>query len=171
LESYKSNVKLNKLLVGVEAIKGETINKFYKLNKDIEIVNGYGPTEATICSTFYKVKGNEVQDKSVPIGRPVGNTSIYILNSLLKAVPAGIAGEIFISGTGVARGYLNKPELTAERFVDNPFEAGTKMYKTGDLARWLPDGNIEFLGRADNQVKIRGYRVELGEVENRLLKS
>ncbi|MGB7604816.1 MAG: amino acid adenylation domain-containing protein [Lutisporaceae bacterium] len=169
LKIDKNNVKLKKLLVGVEAIRGETLNKFYDLNEDIEIVNGYGPTEATICSTFYRVSKNEVLDKTVPIGKPVGNTSIYILNKFLKAVPVGIVGEIYISGASVARGYLNKSELTSEKFVENPFKPGTKMYMTGDLASWLPDGNIEFLGRRDNQVKIRGFRIELGEIENKIL--
>ncbi|WP_443659035.1 non-ribosomal peptide synthase/polyketide synthase [Clostridium algidicarnis] len=169
-ELKKSNreIKLNKLLVGVEAIRGKTLNNFYELNKQIEIINGYGPTESTICSTFYKVNGDEIEDKVVPIGKPVGNTKIYILNNN-KLQPICVPGELCISGDGLARGYLNKPELTSEKFVDNPFDQGTRMYKTGDLARWLPDGNIEFLGRIDNQVKIRGFRIELGEIESRIL--
>ena len=168
VKKSQEEVKLNKLLVGVEAIRGKTLNNFYELNKDIEIINGYGPTEATICSTFYKVNGNEANEKILPIGNPVGNTRIYILDNN-KLQPIGVLGELCISGNGLARGYLNNPQLTAEKFVDNPFEQGTKMYKTGDLARWLPDGNIEFLGRIDNQVKIRGFRIELGEIENKLL--
>ncbi|OOM76971.1 gramicidin S synthase 2 [Clostridium puniceum] len=171
IKSYRNNVKLKKLLVGVEGIKGETLNKFYDLNENIEIVNGYGPTEATICSTFYKITGNENPTKDVPIGRGIGNSEIYILDKYSKAVPIGIKGELYISGDGVGRGYLNKPELTVEKFIDNPFKIGTKMYKTGDLAKWLPDGNIEFLGRIDNQFKIRGFRVELGEIEHKLLQN
>ncbi len=169
LKKSKRKVKLNKLLVGVEAIRGKTLNNFYELNKDIEIINGYGPTETTICSTFYKVDVDEINDKAVPIGKPIGNTKIYILNNN-KLQPIGVPGELCISGNGVSKGYLNKPELTAEKFVDNPFDLETRMYKTGDLARWLPNGNIEFLGRIDNQVKIRGFRVELGEIENAILK-
>ncbi|WP_154695202.1 non-ribosomal peptide synthetase, partial [Clostridium botulinum] len=169
LKVYKHKIKLKKLLVGVEAIRGEVLNKFYDLNNDIEIINGYGPTEATICSTFYKVGRNEEEGKAIPIGKTIGNSKVYILNRCLKPVPIGFIGEIFVSGVAIGRGYLNRPELTAEKFVDNPFEPGIKMYKTGDLARWLPDGNIEFLGRIDNQVKIRGFRIELEEIENRLL--
>jgi len=169
LKRYRTDVRLKKLLVGVESIKGETLNKFYDLFKDIEIINGYGPTEATICSTFYKVNGNEEENKAISIGKTIGNTRIYILDKEMRLKPVGVMGEIFISGSALGRGYLNRPELTAEKFVDNPFEAGTKMYKTGDLARWLPDGNIEFMGRIDRQVKIRGFRIELGEIENTLL--
>jgi len=169
LKKCKNKVHLRKLLVGVEPIRGVTLSKFYDLNKDLEILNGYGPTETTISSTYYKVTGNESQNKAVPIGKPVENTSIYILDKSYKIVPVGVVGEIFISGDGVSRGYINKPELTTEKFVENPFELGTKMYKTGDLAKWMPDGNIEFSGRKDNQVKIRGFRIELGEIENSLL--
>ncbi|GKX65197.1 non-ribosomal peptide synthase/polyketide synthase [Inconstantimicrobium mannanitabidum] len=169
LISYKNDIKLNKILVGVEAITGETLSRFYDLNCDIEIVNGYGPTEATICSTFYKINGSEDGKKAIPIGKSIGNSNIYILNNDLGVVPVCVKGEIFVSGAAVGRGYLNRPELTSEKFIDNPFELGRKMYRTGDLARWLPDGNIEFLGRIDNQVKIRGFRIELGEIENRLL--
>ncbi|MBW9155187.1 non-ribosomal peptide synthase/polyketide synthase [Clostridium tagluense] len=166
---YKSKVKLRKLLVGVEAIRGETLNKFYGLYKDLEIVNGYGPTESTICSTFYKITADEPKNKAVSIGKPINNTKIYILDAKNKVLPVGIAGELCISGDGLARGYINNEELTNKKFIKNPFESRTKMYKTGDLARWLADGNIEFLGRIDNQVKIRGFRIELGEIENRLL--
>ncbi|GMQ55845.1 hypothetical protein AN1V17_02370 [Vallitalea sediminicola] len=169
ISSAKSEIKLNKLLVGVEAIRGKTLNNFYELNKSMEIINGYGPTETTICSTFYNVNQGEIEDKSVPIGKPLGNTKIYIVNNN-KLQPIGVPGELCVSGDGVGRGYLNNPKLTSEKFVDNPFELGTKMYKTGDLARWLPDGNIEFLGRIDNQVKVRGFRIELGEIENAILK-
>ena len=112
---------------------------------------------------------------SIPIGKPIHNTQLYVLDNKLSLAPINVPGELYIGGVGLARGYLNQPELTAERFIDNPFatEADiangyTRLYKTGDLVRWLPDGNLEYLGRNDFQVKIRGYRIELGEIENAL---
>ncbi|WP_419589330.1 AMP-binding enzyme, partial [Thiolapillus sp.] len=104
-----------------------------------------------------------------PIGRPINNTQLYILDKHLNPVPKGVAGELHIAGDGLARGYLNQPELTKEKFIDNPFTKGTRLYKTGDLVRYLEDGNIEYLGRIDDQVKIRGFRIELGEIEQQLL--
>ena len=129
-----------------------------------DILNMYGPTETTIWSTVYEV-GDERQN--VPIGRPIANTTIYILDERLQPVPIGAPGELMIGGAGVARGYLNRPDLTADRFIPDPFSADSagRLYRTGDLARYLPDGNVEFLGRMDHQVKIRGYRIELGEIE------
>ncbi|WP_106793798.1 non-ribosomal peptide synthetase [Aquimarina sp. Aq78] len=125
-------------------------------------VNAYGPTETSICATTYK--GNITS--SVPIGIPISNTSVYILGSAHELLPLGVIGELCVSGTGLARGYLNKEDLTNEKFVPNPFVNGERMYKTGDLAKWLPDGNVEYVGRKDDQVKIRGYRIELGEIES-----
>ncbi|HEY5961502.1 MAG TPA: amino acid adenylation domain-containing protein, partial [Polyangiaceae bacterium] len=132
-----------------------------------ELWNGYGPTETTVWSTFYSV---QAPIGRILIGRPVDNTQIYILDARGNEVPIGVTGEMFIGGQGVARGYLNRPDLTAERFISDPFSNAPKarMYKTGDLARYLPDGNIECLGRNDNQVKLRGFRIELGEIENAL---
>ncbi|WP_173966804.1 AMP-binding protein, partial [Flavobacterium collinsii] len=104
--------------------------------------------------------------KEIGIGTPINNTQIYILDSQMSLLPMGVVGELCVSGAGVARGYLNQEELTREKFIENPFKEGDRIYKTGDLARWLPDGNLEFIGRKDNQVKIRGYRIELGEIEN-----
>ncbi|RLJ72737.1 non-ribosomal peptide synthetase [Pedobacter alluvionis] len=130
--------------------------------------NGYGPTESSVCTTIYQLNGKNLNTESIPIGKPIRNTSVYILNHQGNMVPAGVIAEVYITGKGLARGYFNQPGLTKEKFVSNPFQPGTKMYRTGDLGRWLADGNIEFLGRADDQVKISGYRVELGEIENNL---
>jgi acyl carrier protein len=128
----------------------------------------YGPTETTIWSSTYRV---EQVNQSVPIGRPIANTTMYILDGGLQPVPIGLPGELYIGGEGVVRGYWNRPDLTADRFIPDPFntqQPGARLYKTGDLARYLPDGNIEFLGRSDFQVKIRGHRIELGEIESAL---
>ena len=130
------------------------------------IINLYGPTETTINATAYACSQNN-SPGCVPIGRPIANTRIYVLDRYLVPVLVGVVGEICIGGDGLARGYLNQPELTAERFISNPFseDPESRLYRTGDLARYLPDGNIELLGRADNQVKVRGYRIELREIE------
>jgi amino acid adenylation domain-containing protein len=129
-----------------------------------EVINMYGPTETTVWSTTYPVNNSK---EGVLIGRPIANTQIHILDHHLQPVPIGVDGEILIGGAGVVRGYLNRPELTAERFIKNPFAKGpnSRLYRTGDSARFLPDGNIKFIGRMDHQVKIRGYRIELGEIE------
>ncbi|WP_075342809.1 non-ribosomal peptide synthetase [Tenacibaculum agarivorans] len=134
-------------------------------SKDCLFYNEYGPTEATVTATM-KAFENSDTTQPMTIGTPIGNTQIYITDASMNLVPEGIVGELYIGGKGVARGYLNKEALTAEKFVVNPFKANDIIYKTGDLARWLPDGTIEFIGRRDNQVKIRGYRIELGEIEN-----
>src|ERR1051326_5354674 len=141
---------------------------FNSLN--LELHNTYGPTEASVNATAFACKPINEQQR-VPIGRPIANTKIYILNEAMRPVPIGIAGELYIGGDGLARGYLNKPELTAERFIANPFSAqpGARLFRTGDLVRYLRDGMIEYLGRIDHQVKIRGYRIELGEIEAALL--
>ncbi|WP_075343707.1 non-ribosomal peptide synthetase, partial [Tenacibaculum agarivorans] len=136
-------------------------------SKDYLFYNKYGPTEATVTATM-KAFENSDTTQPITIGTPIGNTQIYITDTSMNLVPEGVVGELCIGGKGVARGYLNKEALTAEKFVVNPFKANDIIYKTGDLARWLPDGTIEFLGRRDNQVKIRGYRIELGEIENAL---
>ncbi|MCX6047110.1 MAG: amino acid adenylation domain-containing protein [Chloroflexi bacterium] len=126
--------------------------------------NAYGPTEITVCATIMDGDQWHHRQQSPPIGRPMANTQVYLLDQCHQPVPIGVAGEIYIGGVGVARGYLNRPELTMEKFMPNPFGAG-RLYKTGDLARWLADGNLEFLGRIDQQVKLRGFRIELGEIE------
>ncbi|MBB6502885.1 non-ribosomal peptide synthetase, partial [Pedobacter cryoconitis] len=139
----------------------------------LKFSNAYGPTECTITSTVYHYDENDDNGEYLPIGKPVGNTQIYILGPGGNLLPLGIPGEIYIGGDGVARGYLNREELTRERFIPDPFNTttGGRLYKTGDVGRWLGDGNIEFLGRIDDQVKVRGYRIELGEIENAVQQS
>ncbi|WP_051287456.1 non-ribosomal peptide synthetase [Paenibacillus taiwanensis] len=165
LEKQSESLQLNKLLVGVEPIKDSTLAKFKQLNPDMRIINGYGPTESTVCSNMYVFQDHKVEGRNVPIGKPMHNVEVYLLGYGNKIVPAGITGELCIAGAGLARGYWNKPELTAERFVYHPSFQGKTLYRTGDLAKWLPDGNAVFIGRIDHQVKIRGYRIELGEIE------
>ncbi|MDC9623364.1 amino acid adenylation domain-containing protein [Xenorhabdus sp. XENO-7] len=135
------------------------------------LLHVYGPTETTTFATAYEIPLTEGEDRKIPIGHPIANTRIYILDTQGRPVPLGVTGEIHIAGAGVARGYLNRPELTAERFLTDPFSSDpdARMYKTGDLGRWLPDGNIDYLGRNDFQVKLRGFRIELGEIEARLM--
>jgi acyl-coenzyme A synthetase/AMP-(fatty) acid ligase/acyl carrier protein len=147
-----------------------TIRNFIRSSPGCRLHNQYGPTETHVATSLTMTGDPESWPVLPPIGRPIANTQIYILDGAGEPAPVGVTGEIYIGGAGVARGYLNRPELTAERFVADPFaqEPGARMYKTGDLGRWLPDGNIEFLGRNDFQVKIRGFRIELGEIEARL---
>ena len=163
--------RLRLVIVGGEKASSVTLAAWRKLAGDrVRWVNTYGPTEASVIATAYEPEsiesGCEIPHL-LPIGRPIANTQIHILNPQLQTQPVGIRGELHIGGSGVARGYLNRPELTAAKFIDDPFstEKGARLYKTGDVARYLPDGNIEFLGRTDDQVKIRGFRVELGEIE------
>jgi acyl-coenzyme A synthetase/AMP-(fatty) acid ligase/acyl carrier protein len=153
---------LQTIIVAGEACSLELIKQW---STDRKLFNAYGPTEASVCTTIAKCTPI---DQKVTIGRPIANAQVYILDQNLKPLPIGVPGELHISGVGLARGYLNRPELTAEKFITNPFtksKGRERLYKTGDLARYLPDGNIEYLGRIDNQVKIRGFRIELGEIE------
>ncbi|MCP5105502.1 MAG: amino acid adenylation domain-containing protein, partial [bacterium] len=170
LRSWVSRLSLDKMLVGVEPIPDNLLEDYLLLNPSMQIINGYGPTETTICSTTYRYRSHEPEGKTVPIGRPLSNTTILLLDRDGHPVPVGIPGEICIGGAGVGRGYLNRPELTAEKFCLRRPGGSTPLYRTGDLARWLPCGNIQFVGRIDQQVKIRGHRVELGEIENQLLR-
>ena len=162
---------LRKIFCGGEALTKNICEKLFTSfsNQKLELINLYGPTECCIDSHSY-VYHPHLAGLFVPIGKTIQNLETYILNPYLKPVPIGIPGELHIGGIGLARGYLNRPELTAEKFIPHPFshELGTRIYKTGDLARYLPDGNIEYLGRVDNQVKIRGFRIELGEIETAL---
>ena len=150
-----------KILIGGEAVSQKLASQL--VQKSSSVWNVYGPTETTIWSTTSQLDG----ESAVTIGRPIGNTEIFILDKLLQPVPIGVAGELHIGGDGLARGYLKRPELTAEKFIAHPLRSDSKarLYKTGDLVRYLPNGNIEFLGRIDHQVKIRGFRIELGEIE------
>ncbi len=159
--SLESLGSLKQILLGGEALPGSLVAKLRSVFQS-EMFNMYGPTETTIWSTTYRV---ENPGNCIPIGRPIANTQVYLLDPDMKAVAQGEPGELFIGGDGVARGYLHRPDLTAERFLSDPFRRGGRMYRTGDLARFLPDGNIEFLGRTDYQIKIRGFRVEPGEIE------
>nr|WP_269724296.1 amino acid adenylation domain-containing protein [Bacillus thuringiensis] len=170
---YVNNIDIGEIkTLRLLVTAGSKINKklLGKIATKIEYINAYGPTETTICSTIWKYKDNSAELYTVPIGKPIRNLKAYIVGKNKELLPIGVPGELCISGGSLARGYLNKEELTNETFIDNPFEPRTKMYRTGDLARWMPDGNIEYLGRIDNQVKIRGYRIEIGEIENQLLK-
>jgi len=143
------------------------IRRWFSKERSCELMNHYGPSETHVVTAYKFTEEPEKWDRHAPIGRPIANTQVYILDEQGEPVPVGVAGELYIGGAGVARGYLNRPELTAERFVPDPYarKAGARVYKTGDLGRWQADGNIEFLGRNDFQVKIRGFRIELGEIE------
>jgi polyketide synthase PksN len=159
--------KLKYVFVAGEAVTRKLVEKFYSLTEGVTFENIYGPTELTIYATGYSI--GDLQDEiNVPIGKPLSNIRAYIVDRNNKLMPVGIPGELCVAGTCLARGYLKRPELNEEKFVANPFAPGERMYKTGDLVRWQPDGNIEYLGRIDHQVKIRGFRIELGEIENRL---
>ncbi|CAJ4350014.1 non-ribosomal peptide synthetase [Burkholderia pseudomallei] len=159
----QSNAGMRTLLIG-----GDRLSRWPdSMPPGQMLVNNYGPTEATVVATSGRLQPGEA---TPPIGRPIANTRVYVLDAWLRPAPIGVAGELYIGGVQVARGYLNRPELTRERFIDDPFVAGGRLYRTGDLARWRTDGSLEYLGRNDFQVKIRGFRIELGEIEAQLAK-
>jgi amino acid adenylation domain-containing protein len=172
LEEHLAGLKY--LITSGEALPLELCREFLRRVPQCTLLNLYGSSEVAADSTCYDMRANHLSP-GIPIGRPIDNTRIFILDGHLNPVPIGVTGELYIGGDGLARGYLNRPELTAEKFIPNPFShvlskvqagaAGSRLYRTGDLACHLPDGNIEFLGRIDNQVKVRGFRIELGEVE------
>ncbi len=161
---------LRQLLAGGDVLSPRHVAKARRALPACTIVNGYGPTENTTFTCCYTVTADTESMTTVPIGRPIANTRVYILDANLQPVPVGVAGELFAGGDGVACGYLNQPELTEERFIPDPFslKPGERLYRTGDRVRWREDGNIEFLGRVDHQVKVRGFRVEMGEIESAL---
>jgi acyl-CoA synthetase (AMP-forming)/AMP-acid ligase II len=167
---------LRLVLIGGEKVLSETVRAWQKyvnqLGKGdhLQLINAYGPTETTVSATLYRIPNTVTINGEVPIGCPLAHLQTYILDPYLQPVPIGVTGELHIGGDSLAIGYLNRPELTDEKFIPNPFSqnSGSRLYKTGDLANYLPDGNIEYLGRIDNQVKIRGFRIELGEIETAL---
>lgn len=167
LAEHGNQLALRTVIAAGEQLPTTLVQQHHKSLPQTKLYNEYGPTENTVWSTVALTNENTTK---VSIGKPISNVQAYIVNEFLQLNPAGVAGELCLAGSGLARGYLNNPELTAEKFVANPFVSGQRMYRTGDLAKWLPDGSIDFLGRIDNQVKIRGYRIELGEIEASLLK-
>jgi acyl-coenzyme A synthetase/AMP-(fatty) acid ligase len=162
LESLRG---LRYLLAGGDVLSPSHVAKAAQELKGCRIVNGYGPTENTTFTCCYTVPRDFTGNRAVPIGKPITNTHVYVLDEHLRPVPPGIPGELYAAGQGVAIGYLNQAELTASKFISSPFRACEQLYRTGDFARWCPDGNLEFLGRIDQQVKVRGHRVEPGEIE------
>jgi amino acid adenylation domain-containing protein len=159
------------LLAGGEALSSRHVAKVVQRYPACELINGYGPTENTTFTCCYRIPNQWNGERPVPIGRPISNTCVYVLDQFHKPMPIGLPGELCVGGDGLAFGYLNRPALTSEKFIPSPFASCPgKLYRTGDLVRYLPDGNIEFLGRRDNQIKIRGFRVELEEIEHALLR-
>ncbi|MCP3478013.1 non-ribosomal peptide synthase/polyketide synthase (plasmid) [Bradyrhizobium sp. CCGUVB1N3] len=156
-------------IIGGEALSHSTVELWRRIQPTARMVNEYGPTETVVGCIFHDIATELTLATNVPIGRPIANTQVYLLDGHGAPVPFGAVGELYIGGAGVARGYLNRPALTAERFIASPFVEGDRLYRTGDLARYLPDGNLEFLGRSDDQVKIRGFRIEPGEIAARLV--
>jgi amino acid adenylation domain-containing protein len=155
---------LRQLIAGGDVLSMSHVRKVLATLPNCQLINGYGPTENTTFTCCYPISSLEGLS-AVPIGKPIANTQVYVLDRDRQPVPIGIPGELYVGGDGLAHGYLNRPDLTVEKFIANPFAGGRKLYRTGDLVRYLPDGNLEFLGRIDTQVKIRGFRIELGEID------
>ncbi|XXM71990.1 non-ribosomal peptide synthetase [Lysinibacillus sphaericus] len=165
----KENISLRYVIFGGEALKPAMLQEWNKKYPEVKVVNMYGITETTVHVTYKEITANDITQNISNIGKPIPTNHVYILNEQKKLLPAGVIGELYVGGKGVTKGYLFREELTKERFVDNPFIDGERMYKTGDLARMLPNGELEYLGRIDHQIKVRGHRIEMGEIENRLL--
>ncbi|MDQ0418594.1 amino acid adenylation domain-containing protein/non-ribosomal peptide synthase protein (TIGR01720 family) [Croceifilum oryzae] len=166
-KAMKDVSSLQQVFTSGEALNTEQARRFkdeFYDPQQTKLINLYGPTEATVDVTYYDCK-LEKEPTLIPIGRPIDNTELYVLDQNQQVVPIGVAGELYLGGVGLARGYFNRPDLTAERFIPHPFKEGERLYRTGDLARYLVDRNVEYIGRIDNQVKIRGFRIELGEIE------
>src|SRR4029077_13991770 len=171
-ESPESLVGLRQLLIGGEALSRVHVERGLEGLGQIAIINGYGPTEGTTFTCCEHIEGKQIEGRiSIPIGVPIANTTVYVLDERMEPVAVGVVGEWYIGGAGLARGYLNRPGLTGEKFVPNPFggKRGGRLYRTGDRTGWLAEGEMEFVGRRDGQVKVRGYRIELGEIEAALL--
>ncbi|WP_144572332.1 non-ribosomal peptide synthetase [Bacillus paramycoides] len=170
MEQYKSKrdvSSLSQVFTSGEALNIEQVRRFKGVFYDVQqtkLINLYGPTEATVDVTYYDCD-LEKEPMLIPIGCPIDNTELYVLDQHQQLVPIGVAGELYLGGVGLARGYFNRPELTTERFIPHPFKEGERLYRTGDLVRYMSDCNLEYIGRIDNQVKIRGFRIELGEIE------
>ncbi|KIH99630.1 hypothetical protein LP52_07010 [Streptomonospora alba] len=171
LPAHARPINAGALVVGGEAFLPESLEFWRSQAPGLRIYNEYGPTEATVGCCVHEASARPPRPRGVPIGRPIANAEIYVLDANRNIVPVGVPGEIYIGGTGLAQGYLGRPELTSQRFVPHPFRTGpgARLYQTGDIARYLPDGAVEYLGRNDEQIKIRGVRVELGEIEALLL--
>jgi acyl-coenzyme A synthetase/AMP-(fatty) acid ligase len=159
------------ILVGGDVVSPHSVRRIYELSDEVQLINGYGPTENTVFSACHVISREEGHGPSIPIGRPVNQTQAYVLDSYARQVPIGVHGELYVGGVGVARGYKNREDLNAQRFIDNPFSAdrADRLYRTGDLVRFLPGGCLQFLGRLDGQVKVRGFRIETGEIVAHLL--
>ncbi len=173
LAAHKQSSKgVKALVVGGEQLPAETVERWREFDPEIEIINEYGPTEAVVGCCVYRINGAVAESGAIPIGKPIANVQMYVLDERLEPVAIGVYGEIYIGGEGLARGYVGRPDLTAEKFVPHPHSRlpGARLYRTGDLGRYRADGNLEFLGRVDRQVKVRGYRIELGEIEAELSK-
>ena len=159
---------LRYLMVGGDVLDPRRIAQVLRHSPPQHLLNGYGPTESTTFATTHRITLEDALNGDIPIGKPIGNTQVYVLDEQRRPLPIGVAGELYIGGDGLAQGYLNQPQLSEQRFVPNPFQPGSRLYRTGDLARWRADGVLMFLGRNDFQVKIRGFRIELGEIEVQL---
>ncbi|KAF6572780.1 amino acid adenylation domain-containing protein [Paenibacillus sp. EKM212P] len=170
LADHPYDLRIRNVIFGGEALSPLLLKGFKTKYPETKLINMYGITETTVHVTYKEITWVEMEAAKSNIGKPIPTLSVYVLDENRRPVPIGVAGEMYVAGEGLARGYLNRPDLTAEKFVDSPFAEGEKLYRSGDLAAWLPDGNIEYLGRIDHQVKIRGYRIELDEIETQLLK-
>ncbi len=167
----KPLLPLKMIIFGGEALQASLLENIKQSGSNCKIINHYGPTETTIGKLLHIVNYEGIYNATIPIGKPFSNTQVYVVSKELALCPVGIPGELCIGGEGVAKGYRNNPELTHSKFISNPFnQSGSPLYRTGDLVKYLPDGNIEFIGRIDEQIKIRGYRIELGEIESVLLR-